>query len=96
MWEPSETDRQWLQTLMSTLTDGGIWAAPMGFVYRKEIEELPYGLMQPTLRLLSIRADNLDAWILLSNTIERCALIGKQIGVEVETQAKEIIADLSR
>lgn len=83
-WQPSDSDIQWLKSLHDSLRVGGVWGAPMGFIFTKPAENV--------LRLDSISVTPETALDVLV-TLERCVKIGKLIGVDVQTKeaAEEIV-----
>lgn len=69
-WVPTKADIAWVKDLMSQLTDGGKWFAPMGFTFIK-VDERNIELRQ---------AENTPE---VRETVHRTVLIAKKVGLKV-------------
>jgi hypothetical protein len=68
-YEPTEFDIEWLKAVVSLLNVGGVWAAPMGFTFRKTGEN--------RLELVNVQGQK------AREMVRRTVVAGRKAGIEV-------------
>lgn len=87
-WKPSASDIAWLQNLVRSLKVGGMWAAPIGFTFKKTAEN--------RLELDTVSTTGLVNTVEVMETIDRTVEVAKAAGIEVVATgtARAVILDL--